>query len=207
MIDQLEKSKVKLSMCNNKKDELEKPQDQLMDPIIFMQELAEYPKKYERPHYDTYFMNMAFMVATRSTCFRRNVGAVIVKDQRILSTGYNGAPRQVRNCLQLGFCIRMERNVPSGEQHEICRGAHAEQNAIANAAYSGVAIKGATIYITENPCSICTKMLMNCGIKKIVFVRKYIDDLSMEMLRESDIEIKKFTKIKTIEEFDTNNSN
>lgn len=171
------------------------------DDRRFMEHLMDYRKNYARPDYDTYFMNMAFLVATRSTCYRRNVGAVLVKEQRILSTGYNGAPRGVKDCMDLGYCIRKERGIPSGEQHQICRGVHAEQNAIANAAYFGVAINKATIYITESSCSICTKMLINCGVKKILYVRRYIDELSMSLLKESHIEVEKFTRMTTIDDF------
>jgi len=169
--------------------------------LSFMEEIMDYRNKYDRPDYDTYFMNMAFLIATRTTCFRRNVGAVIVKDQRILSTGYNGAPRGVKDCLELGFCIRKKENVPSGQRHELCRGIHAEQNAVANAAYFGVAINGASIYMTESPCNICTKMLINAGIREIIYVRRYMDALSSELLKESNITVKRFTVKPTIEDF------
>jgi len=175
--------------------------------LSFMEEIMDYRKKYDRPDYDTYFMNMAFLIATRTTCFRRNVGAVIVKDQRILSTGYNGAPRGVKDCLDLGFCIRQKENVPSGQRHELCRGIHAEQNAVANAAYFGVAINGASIYMTESPCNICTKILINTGIREIIYVRHYMDDLSAELLKESNITVKRFTVRPTIEDFTVNPDN
>ncbi len=167
----------------------------------FMEEIMEYRERYDRPDYDTYFMNMAFLVATRTTCLRRSVGAVIVKDQRILSTGYNGAPKGVKDCIELGFCVRQEKNVPSGQRHELCRGVHAEQNAIANAAYFGVAINGASIYMTESPCNICTKILINSGIRKIIYVNRYMDNLSSELLMESNIEVQKFQVKTTIEDF------
>jgi len=169
--------------------------------VTFMKEIMEYRERYERPDYDTYFMNMAFLVATRSTCRRRSVGAVIVKDQRILSSGYNGAPRGVRDCLELGTCLRERENIPSGQRHELCRGVHAEQNAIANAAYFGVSIGGSSIYMTESPCNICTKILINAGIKKIIYARRYIDELSAELLGESNIEIRRFALNPTIEAF------
>ncbi|MDP6156265.1 MAG: dCMP deaminase family protein [Candidatus Thermoplasmatota archaeon] len=161
----------------------------------------DYRERYDRPDYDTYFMNMAFLVSTRTTCRRRSVGAVIVKDQRILSTGYNGAPKGVKDCLELGFCVRQQQQVPSGQRHELCRGVHAEQNAIANAAYFGVAINSASIYMTESPCNICTKILINSGIRKIIYANRYMDDLSSELLKESNIEVQKFQVRATIEDF------
>ncbi len=173
----------------------------------FMEEIMDYREKYDRPDYDTYFMNMAFLIATRTTCFRRTVGAVIVKDQRILSTGYNGAPRGVKDCRELGFCIRKKENVPSGQRHELCRGVHAEQNAVANAAYFGVAINGASIYMTESPCNICTKILINAGIREIIYARHYMDDLSSELLKESNITVKRFTVRPTIEDFAVDQNN
>lgn len=173
-------------------------------PTKFMEQLMDYKNGFQRPDYNTYFVNMAFLVATRSTCFRRQVGAVIVKNQRILSTGYNGAPRDIKSCLELGSCIRIDKNIPSGKRHEICRGAHAEQNAIANAAFSGVSIKDSTLFITESPCSICTKMIINSGIKKVVYVRKYIDELSKELLGECQVEVEKYRAVKRIDEFSPN---
>ena len=167
----------------------------------FMEEIMDYRERYDRPDYDTYFMNMAFLVSTRTTCRRRSVGAVIVKDQRILSTGYNGAPKGVKDCLELGFCVRQQQQVPSGQRHELCRGVHAEQNAIANAAYFGVAINSASIYMTQNPCNICTKILINSGIRKIIYANRYMDDLSSELLKESNIEVQKFQVRATIEDF------
>lgn len=144
-----------------------------------------------RPSADEYFMNMAKLVATRSTCVRRQVGAVIVKDKRVLSTGYNGAPKGSKHCDELG-CIRVELNVPSGTRHELCRGVHAEQNAVIQAAYFGVSVKGSTIYTTTYPCSMCAKLLINAGIKEIVYLEGYPDDLSKELLVESDIIVRKF---------------
>jgi len=141
-----------------------------------------------RPSWDEYFMKIAFMVAQRSTCLRRKVGAVIVKDKRILSTGYNGAPSGLAHCLDIG-CLREKMHIPSGEKHELCRGLHAEQNAIIQAAYHGVSIKDATIYCTHHPCVICTKMLINAGIKKIYYANGYPDELSQKMLDEAKMEI------------------
>jgi len=139
-----------------------------------------------RPDWQTYFFQIAKLVATRSTCLRRQVGAVIVKDNRILSTGYNGTPTGIAHCLERG-CIRTELNIPSGERHELCRGLHAEQNAIIQAAYHGVRINGADLYSTNQPCIICSKMLINAGIKKIYISDSYPDELAEEMLAEANI--------------------
>ncbi|KUE73429.1 cytidine deaminase [Candidatus Methanomethylophilus sp. 1R26] len=143
----------------------------------------------ERPSPDRYFMDMAELVATRSTCLRRHVGAVIVKDKHVLSTGYNGAPRGARHCEETG-CLRIELNVPSGTRHELCRGVHAEQNAVAQAAYFGTSVKGATIYTTTFPCSLCAKILVNAGIAEIVYDEGYMDDLSKEILSETQMKIR-----------------
>lgn len=139
-----------------------------------------------RPPWDNYFMDIASLVARRATCLRRAVGAVVVKDRRILSTGYNGAPSQVRHCAETG-CLREQLAVPSGERHELCRGIHAEQNAIIQAAYHGVSIKGATLFCTHLPCSICAKMIINAGIVRIVYKEGYADTLSREMLAEAEV--------------------
>ncbi len=141
-----------------------------------------------RPDWDTYFMEMAVLAAKRSTCLRRQVGAVIVKNRRVLSTGYNGVPSGVTHCSVTG-CLREQLNVPSGERHELCRGLHAEQNAIIQAAYHGVSIEGSVLYCTTLPCIICTKMLINAGIQKIYYIEGYADTLTSAMLEETDIEI------------------
>lgn len=141
----------------------------------------------ERPSWDDYFMKIALDVATRSTCLRRNVGAIIVKDKRILATGYNGPPAGISHCTP-ATCLRTKLNVPSGERHELCRGLHAEQNAIIQAASHGVMISGASIYVTHAPCSICTKMLINSGIKTIIAQEAYSDQLADEMIQEAKIE-------------------
>jgi len=147
----------------------------------------------KRPSWDEYFMEVAEVVRKRSTCMRRQVGAVIVKDNRILSTGYNGAPKGLRHCEEVG-CTRANYNVPSGERHELCRGLHAEQNAIIQAAVFGTAIEGATIYTTLSPCVLCTKMIINSGIKRIVLREQYNDPLAIEMLEESGINVVKMDK-------------
>lgn len=147
----------------------------------------------KRPSWDEYFMEVAEVVRKRSTCMRRQVGAVIVKDNRILSTGYNGAPKGLRHCEEVG-CTRANYNVPSGERHELCRGLHAEQNAIIQAAVFGTAIEGATIYTTLSPCVLCTKMIINSGIKRIVLREQYNDPLAIEMLEESGITVVKMDK-------------
>ena len=142
----------------------------------------------QRPSWDTYFMNITALVAQRSTCTRRAVGAIIVKDKRILSTGYNGAPTGIRHCLEVG-CLRESLQVPSGERHELCRGIHAEQNAIIQAAYHGVSVKNAVLYCTNQPCAICAKMIINAGIKKIYYQSGYSDALAQEMLSEAGIDL------------------
>jgi dCMP deaminase len=134
-------------------------------------------------------MGITDLVAQRSTCLRRQVGALLVKEKNILSTGYNGAPRGLAHCLDVG-CLREQQNVPSGEKHELCRGLHAEQNAIIQAAYHGVSIRDATLYCTTLPCVICTKMLINAGIQKIIYREGYADPLSLEMLKEAKIDLK-----------------
>jgi dCMP deaminase len=136
-------------------------------------------------------MQVVHLVKTRSTCLRRKVGAVIVKDKRILATGYNGAPIGCRHCEEVG-CLRQKLNVPSGERHELCRAIHAEQNAIVQAARAGTSIDGATIYVSAQPCVICAKMLINSGIKRIVFEGDYPDELSKELLDESGLELVKY---------------
>lgn len=141
-----------------------------------------------RPSWETYFMDIAELVAKRSTCLRRAVGSVVVKDKRILSTGYNGAPTGIKHCIETG-CLREKLNVPSGERHELCRGIHAEQNAIIQAAFHGVSIKGATLFCTNQPCSICAKMIINAGIIKIYYRDGYADSMAQEMFKEAGIEV------------------
>ena len=141
-----------------------------------------------RPSWDEYFMRIAEEVAERSTCIRRKVGAIIVKDKRILSTGYNGAPKGVPHCTPEP-CLRHTSIVPSGVRHELCRGLHAEQNAIIQAACYGVPIDGAVIYVTNQPCIICTKMLINCGISHFLYRHPYRDPLAKEMMEEAGVTV------------------
>jgi len=143
----------------------------------------------ERPDWDNYFMQIATVVATRSTCSRRQVGALLVQNKRILSTGYNGAPSGLSHCLEVG-CLREKLQVPSGERHELCRGLHAEQNAIIQAAVHGVAIKDAVLYCTHYPCSLCAKMLVNAGVRNLVLATNYPDDLAKELFAEAGIEVR-----------------
>ena len=144
-----------------------------------------------RPSWPEYFMTIAEMVAKRSTCLRRHVGAILVKDKRILATGYNGAPAGLKHCEEVG-CIRQNASIPSGERHELCRGLHAEQNAIIQAAYHGISIAGSTLYCTNKPCVICSKMLINAGIEKIFYKEGYDDPLADQMITESGIETVRF---------------
>ena len=144
-----------------------------------------------RASWDEYFMEIAEIVKTRATCLRRQVGAVIVKDNRIITTGYNGAPAGLKHCTEMGGCERQRLGIPSGERHELCRALHAEQNAIIQAAKLGISTEGATIYITLQPCVICAKMLINAGIKRIVHKGEYPDELSRKILEEADIEVVK----------------
>ncbi len=137
-----------------------------------------------RPSWEEYFMEIARVVATRATCLRRHVGAVLVKNRQILATGYNGAPRGVPHCLDIG-CLRDRLGIPSGERHELCRGLHAEQNAIIQAAYHGVRIRGAEMYCTHQPCVLCAKMIVNAGIEALYYAGDYHDELSLQVFEEA----------------------
>ena len=141
-----------------------------------------------RPTVDEYFLKIASVVAERSTCRRHHVGAVAVKDKHILSTGYNGAAAGSKDCLELG-CLRDELGIPSGERHEICRGIHAEQNAIIQASLHGVSLEGSTIYCTHTPCILCAKMLVNAKIKRLVSFGSYNDNTFVELFKEAGIEV------------------
>ena len=145
-----------------------------------------------RKSWDEYFMEIADIVKTRSTCLRRHVGAVIVKDNRIISTGYNGAPTGLLHCTTIG-CVRQRMNVPSGQRHELCRALHAEQNAIIQAAKFGISTEGATAYITVQPCVICAKMLINAGITRVVHGGDYPDEMAYMMLKEAGVECQKMS--------------
>ena len=143
-----------------------------------------------RPSWNDYFMEIAYVVSKRSTCIRRQVGAVVVKDRRILATGYNGAPTGVKHCDKTG-CLRQELKIPSGERHEICRAVHAEQNAITQAALHGVSVNGADMYVTVTPCFICGKIIVNAGIKKVYIDGDYPDDKTLELFEEAGVVIEK----------------
>jgi dCMP deaminase len=141
-----------------------------------------------RPSWDEYFMRMAHVIATRSTCLRRSVGALLVRDKRILATGYNGAPAGLPHCEEVG-CRRAELGIASGERQELCRALHAEQNAIIQGAFHGVSVRDSVLYCTTQPCVICAKMLINAGVKRIVYEGEYADHLALEMLREAGVEL------------------
>lgn len=146
----------------------------------------------ERISWDEYFMEMAELASKRSTCLRRKVGAVIVKDHQVLATGYNGAPKGLANCCDLGTCLRQQMGIPSGKRHELCRAVHAESNAITQCAVNGVSCKGAALYVTTSPCVMCLKQIINAGIVKIYAKEFYPDDLSRQMLEESKLELVKY---------------
>ena len=145
----------------------------------------------KRPSWDEYFMEMAELTAKRSTCMRRHVGAVIVKDRHAIATGYNGAPSGIMHCEERGGCIRQQLNVPSGQRPELCMALHAEQNAIIQAAVMGNSVEGGTIYITHQPCAICAKMILNAGIKRIVIKEGYPDELAASILDEAGLKVEK----------------
>ncbi len=144
--------------------------------------------KIERPNWTEYFLQAADLISKRSTCLRRKVGAVLVKDKRILATGYNGAPSGIKHCNVTG-CLRDKLGVSSGERHELCRGLHAEQNVLLQAAMHGVSVKGSVLYITNAPCSICAKMIINAGIEGIVYKDNYPDKMAKDFLEEAGIKI------------------
>ena len=144
-----------------------------------------------RPSWDEYFMRLAVDVAQRSTCLRRKVGALLVKNKHILATGYNGAPTGLPHCEEVG-CIREQKNVPSGQRHELCRGLHAEMNALLQAALHGVSTQGAVLYTTTYPCSLCAKMIINAGVERVVEGGDYPDELARQLLGEAGIEVTHF---------------
>lgn len=146
-----------------------------------------------RPSWDQYFLKITEQVAERSTCLRRKTGALLVKDKRILATGYNGAPIGLKHCVDVG-CLREDRAIASGKHHELCRGLHAEQNAIIQAALHGIKIEGATIYTTHQPCVLCAKMLINAGVKEIFYRDSYPDKLAESILEEAKVQVIHLTK-------------
>jgi len=141
-----------------------------------------------RPSWDRYFMDMAWTISRRSTCLRRQMGALLVRDKRILATGYNGAPAGLPHCEEVG-CRRQQVGIPSGQRPELCRALHAEQNAIVQAALHGVSVKDAVLYVTNQPCVICAKMLINAGIRRVVYQVEYPDELAVEMLGQAGVEL------------------
>jgi dCMP deaminase len=146
-----------------------------------------------RPTWDEYFLRLARLVSKRSTCLRRKVGAVLVRDKRILATGYNGAPSGLEHCIDTG-CLRDKLGIPSGQRHELCRGLHAEQNVLLQAALYGILTKDSSLYITNQPCIICAKMLINAGIKEVVIADGYPDKMAMDFLKEAKIKLRKIKK-------------
>jgi dCMP deaminase len=145
-------------------------------------------KTNQRPDWDSYFIEIARIVARRATCLRRQMGALLVKDRRILSTGYNGAPAGLPHCEETG-CLREALGIPSGERHELCRALHAEQNAIIQAALHGVAVQGATLYCTHQPCNVCAKMLINAGVKRVVIMNDYPDPMAADFFSQAGVEV------------------
>jgi len=143
-----------------------------------------------RPTWDEYFMNIAKLASTRATCIRRSVGALIVRENNILSTGYNGVPSGIEHCTSK-TCIRNVRRIPSGQQLDICMGLHAEQNAIIQAAKHGISIRGAKIYVTTFPCLTCTKMIINSGMIEVIYNADYDDSESKRMLNEANINVRR----------------
>ncbi|ADD01459.1 dCMP deaminase family protein [Thermoanaerobacter sp. CM-CNRG TB177] len=146
-----------------------------------------------RPSWDEYFMQIVDVVKTRSTCLRRQVGAILVVDKHIISTGYNGPPTGLAHCEETG-CLRDQLGIPSGERPELCRGVHAEQNAIIQAALHGVSTKGATLYVNASPCVMCAKMLINAGVKRIVYEEEYPDELAFRLLKEANVDLVKIER-------------
>lgn len=150
---------------------------------------------HQRPSWDEYFSEVAELVSKRATCLRRRVGAVLVKDKKILATGYNGAPSGLKHCIDIG-CLREKLKIPSGQRHELCRGLHAEQNVLLQAALYGISTKDSILYITNQPCVICVKMLINAGIKEIITSSAYPDKLANKFLKEAKIKVRRVEKSK-----------
>lgn len=158
-----------------------------------MAKIKQTTKERARPSWDKYFLDIAHLVATRSTCMRRHVGAVLVKGRRILATGYNGTPTKIAHCWEKG-CIREKLNIASGERHELCRGLHAEQNVLLQAALYGISLRDSVLYCTHQPCIICAKMLINAGVKEIMVSDGYPDAMAREFLKEAGIKVRKVKK-------------
>ncbi|MCD6414933.1 MAG: dCMP deaminase family protein [Candidatus Diapherotrites archaeon] len=152
-------------------------------------ETAHETKPKKRIDADHYFMKIAEVVKERSTCLRDQVGAVLVRDKHIISTGYNGAPSGLPHCTDIGYCIRERLGVPSGERHELSRGVHAEQNAIIQAALHGVSTENSTLYCTHSPCSVCAKMLINAKVKRVVYKRHYPDKMAFDYFKQAGVEV------------------
>ncbi len=150
-------------------------------------------KKDSRPNWDEYFLEIARIVSKRSTCLRRKVGALIVKDRRILATGYNGTPSGIRHCAEVG-CLRAKLKIPSGQRHELCRGLHAEQNVLLQAALYGISLRDSSLYITNQPCIICAKMIINAGVREVVIAGSYPDRMAREFLDEAGIDIRRLSQ-------------
>jgi dCMP deaminase len=143
-----------------------------------------------RPSWDEYFTDLAALVAKRTTCMRRSIGAVLVKDKKILATGYNGAPSGVRHCSVTG-CLRERLRIPSGQRHELCRGLHAEQNVLLQAALHGISTRDSILYVTNQPCIICAKMIINAGIREIIIAEGYPDEMAMDFLKEAHVKVRR----------------
>jgi len=158
-----------------------------------MRQVKTQKRETKRPSWDEYFLEISDLVSRRATCLRRQVGALIVKDKRILATGYNGAPMGLPHCLDIG-CLREKLKIPSGERHELCNGLHAEQNALLQASLHGVSVKDSTLYCTNQPCIICAKMIINAGIKEIVMLEGYPDNMSMDFFKKAKIAVRKAKK-------------
>jgi len=173
---------------------VKKTVSKIVEPAI-----STLPKGRPRPSWDEYFMEITRLVSSRSTCLRRRVGSVLVKDKHVLATGYNGAPKGVTHCIESG-CLREEMGIPAGQRHEICRGLHAEQNAIIQAAAHGVNISGADLYSTTMPCVICAKMLINAGICRVLFRDGYPDELAESFFHEAGIPLIKLPSVGEPEE-------
>lgn len=141
-----------------------------------------------RPSWQQYFMQMALLAAKRSTCLRRAVGAALVRDNQLIATGYNGSPKGIAHCAETG-CLREQRGIPSGQMHELCRGVHAEQNAIIQAAINGSSTRGAALYCTHQPCSICARLIINAEINTVYVCETYPDPLAETLFREAGVEL------------------